>query len=913
MKRRLLAIAVMLIVTFSFSLTYGQNITGKIINEEDRSEMVGIRVFLEGTEYEAFTNGVGNFSIFEVEDGTYELVVELPEEDFNYGEVAVAGESVKLGNILVEKSMISIDPMEIAVINLNTADDDGNEAISSVLTAGNDPFVEAATYDLGSGRFRIRGYNYEDRTTYLNGFKANDLDDGSAYWGLWGGLNDVFRVQSNTFTLDPLTYGFGEIGGGSFIDLRASVQRPQTKAVYNLGNRSYTHRLMLTHSSGEMKNGWSYSFSGSRRWGERGYVEGTFYDAWSYFASIEKKIGDNHRLNFVTFGSPTTRGRSTGSTQEMYDLTDNNYYNPNWGYQNGEVRNSRNYNFHQPIAMLRHDWDISDKVSLMTNVTYQTGYNGTTRLDWFNAPDPRPEYYRKLPSYQLTEENAAIVRDYIKNNVDAQQIDWDFMYGVNQNSNVTIENANGSGESLTGRMSSYVVEEQRYDSDKIALNSNVTAFVTKNMTLTGGVNFLYENVDNYKLLNDLLGGEFYVNLDKFADRDFPDNEIFAQNDLQNFNGIVYEGDRYGWNYEIVSRNGGGWLQSEWEFSTFDFFAAVEASQTSFYRDGKYQNGKFPESSLGKSETQNFFNYGGKAGITYKLDGRNYFVANGTYRTRAPFSRFAYTSPRTRDQLLPDLQNEKIMGGEIGYIFRYPGLKGRITAFYTEFRDRLESRQIYFDAENSFGTYALRGVNTRHQGVEFGMEAKATKTLSVTFAGSVGANQYNSRPTRYFTIDNQPFQPVTDEIAYIKNYYLPGPQTALSLGLDYRSPKFWFATLSINHFRGMYLDIFPERRTDRTISNIVLPDNRELFDDVIGQTKLENQFSLDFFGGKSWRWDDYYMFLYLSVGNLLNNKDFVTGGFEQFRYDFENHDVDRFEPRTFYAYGINYSIGLTFSF
>ena len=150
-----------------------------------------------------------------------------------------------------------------------------------------------------------------------------------------------------------------------------------------------------------MKNGWALAATASHSYGSQGFIKGTYIQANSYFLSVDRKISDNQLLNIVVFGSPQRRGRSTGSVQEMYDLAGSNYYNPNWGYQNGEVRNSREYIIHQPVIMLRHDWKISSNTNVMTNLGYQFGNYGSTRLDWYDAPDPRPDYYRKLPSYEI--------------------------------------------------------------------------------------------------------------------------------------------------------------------------------------------------------------------------------------------------------------------------------------------------------------------------------------------------------------------------------------------------------------------------------------------------------------------------------------------------------------------------------
>lgn len=111
---------------------------------------------------------------------------------------------------------------------------------------------------------------------------------------------------------------------------------------------------MGTYSTGMMKNGWAVAATASHSYGAQGFIKGTYIQANSYFLSVDTKITDKHLLNFVVFGSPQKRrGRSTGSVQEMYDRPIITI--PTGGYQNGEVRNSREYIIHQPVVMLRHD------------------------------------------------------------------------------------------------------------------------------------------------------------------------------------------------------------------------------------------------------------------------------------------------------------------------------------------------------------------------------------------------------------------------------------------------------------------------------------------------------------------------------------------------------------------------------
>jgi len=942
---------VMLFSVFSICLTNAQTVTGKILSDSNKAK-VGALVNIGGAE--AVTNASGTFIISNLPLGVYTMKVEFDGKEYTRGRITIREVNADLGKLILsgkkiyisgeevekadEKANVSnVDNMildtsndsiidnriemelDIAVITIN-ADSEGGDGqgqqYSSLLTAGRDPFNAAAAFNFSSGRFYARGYNNEDRQVFLNGFAVNDLDDGRVSWAVWGGLNDVLRNQTINNTLKPSSFSFGGVGGSNYIDTRASVQRPGTKIVYNRSNRAYSNRFMVTHNSGEQENGWSYSLSASRRWGDSGYIKGTFYDAYALFASVEKKLSNNQSIGLTVLNSPSSRGRFSGSVQEAYDLAGSNYYNANWGYQNGEVRNSRVNNSNQPIAILRHDWRISDKVSMRTTLAGEIGTFGSTRLDWYNASDPRPDYYRKLPSFYSAvglNDIADDVAAKFSGSEEGRQIDWDRMYAVNQQRNITIENANGSGEALTGALAAYVVEEQHFDNEKYNINTNIQAEVSDNFSISGGLEYLYENVHNYKILDDLLGADYYVDLNAFALRDFPGNTDVAQNDLQRPNRTLEVGDRFGWDYDIVTQRAGGWMQGEYSINQLDLFASVELTNTSFYRNSFVQSGLFPDNSLGKSETQSFNNYGLKAGLTYKLDGRNYFYGVGTIRTRAPFSRFAFLSPRTRNELVRNPTSEKIRGFEAGYIFRYAGFKGRVSGYYTTFQDQIENNSFYNDQARTFVNFILAGVDKRHQGLEIGVEAKLTSTLSLDFAAAIGANQYTSRPLGTYTQDNDANVIAEDRLIYVKNFYVPGPQQAYTIGLDYRSPKYWFVSLNLNHFREIYLDFNPDRRTDETVAGLLLPDRNETFQNVIAQEKLPSQFTVDFFGGKSWKVDDYFINLTLGVNNILNNKGFRTGGFEQGRFDYEGFDIERFPPRYFYAFGTTYSAGLTLRF
>ncbi len=809
----------------------------------------------------------------------------------------------------IPNSSTSIPILTLSESELETEGDFEN--VSGLLTASRDIFSNVAAFNWGISRFKIRGYDNNNTDIFINGAYMNDLETGSTFWSAWGGLNDVFRSRETIFGLNASEFSHGGINGASNMDIRASAQRKQARISYASSNRSYFHRLMGVYSP-TLSNGWAVTISGSRRWAKEGYIEGSFYDSWSYFLGVEKKFA-NQSLAFNIFGSPTSRGRSGASVQEMYDIAGTNYYNPYWGYQNGEKRNTRVGKSHQPISILQHKWDINETSKLSTSISYQFGRNGSTALDWNNARDPRPDYYRHLPSYVDDPVTAQAVYSAMENDENLRQIDWTYLYNTNWNSAPeTINNVNGiEGNSVTGLRSKYIIEERRYDKKKADLNIVYNKAYGDNIKINAGYFYRWQKTKNHKVLNDLLGGEFFLDTDRFSERDFPDDPNALQNDLDNPNRVVREGESFGYNYDSNIIKTGLWLQQQLSLDKVDIFMSLTGGQTTFWRTGNYKNGRFPESSLGESEKQRFFDLGAKAGITYKVNGRNYLFANAGYLQRPPSYRNAYLSPRTRDEVAPNLTSEKILTSEGGYYMKSPKVKARATAFYSKFKDGIDTRSFYHDGEQAFVNYTLTGIDKQHFGIELAAEVKVMAGLTLNGVASIGQYTFTNRPQAYITQDNSSEILAEGRTIYQKNFYVSGtPQRAFSLGASYNSAKYWFANISFNYFDEMYLSFNPDRRTATAVEPIDY--NSEEWTTAIDQEKLASQFSLDLFGGKSFKIKNYY-FIYLTVGvnNVLNNRNFITGGFEQLRFDGE--EIDKFPSRYYYAYGINYFASITFKY
>ncbi|MDL2261901.1 TonB-dependent receptor [Bacteroidales bacterium OttesenSCG-928-I21] len=808
----------------------------------------------------------------------------------------------------------------IPVITLSESEIEDNgqiDDISGLLQSSEDVYTNNAGYNFGQARYRIRGYDNQNTYVLVNGIKVNDAENGRPVYSNWGGLNDAMRNKVVTSGLSISDYSFGGLGGVTNITTRASEFRKGGSISYSLANKSYRNRAMATYSTGMMNNGWAFTVSASARWSQKGYVEGSFYEALAYFGTVEKKINNNHSLGLTIFGSPSRSGRTGVTTLEAYELTGDHYYNPNWGYQNGKVRNSKIGTYHQPRILFNHFWKIDNVTKLNTSASYVFGRGGTTALNWYDAADPRPDYYRYFPSYYNEDDYMhTYLTDKWQNDESFRQLDWDSFYFANQKNLYTVENESGiDGNSVTGNRAKYIVEERRNDLRRLDISSVFSRELTENIKLMAGINYMSHKTNNFKIISDLLGADWWLDIDQFAERDFSDN-FMSQNDINTPNRTVKEGDKFGYDYVANLNNADLFMQGEAKLSKFDLFAAIDLAYTEFWRKGNMINGKFPETSGGNSPKQRFFDYAVKAGAIYKITGRHLVSLNGIYMTRAPYFRNSYVSPRTRNTLISDitgkdLMSEKIFSGDLSYLYRAPFLQVKITCFWTEFRDGIQSNSFYHDELKTLVNYIMTDVNKKHYGLELGVEAKLGPSFVLTAAAGYGQYIYSSRPNVTIAQDNSAEILVTDRTVYIKNYHIGGmPELASTIGLKYNAPKYWFIGVNANYFDYNYITLNPERRTEDMLLDFFETDPQ--VSEILDQEKLEHGFTVDIFGGASFRVKSKYTLGFsLSVNNILNNKNFITNGFEQYRFDRTN--IDKFPSKYYYMYGTTYFLNMYFRF
>ncbi len=899
----------------------GQNkLKGIIVSNDSEKPLQGVLVKIKNTIKNETTDLNGYFLIKDFQNGKSILEIKFSGYETQNIPIELFGKTLDLGVISLFKNLSEDQDLSLITITDDELNNDVSSAdnISGLLQSSMDVFLRTAAFEFSSSFFRVKGLDSGNGKVLINGIEMNKIYDGRAQWGNWGGLNDVLRNQEFRSGLTPSDVTFGGLLGSKNMNTRASEQRPGTRVSYSSSNRSYEHRFMATHSTGTLKNGWAFTFSGSRRAGNEGFNDATSYNAYSFFTSIDKNITDNSSISLTGIFTPNRRGKSSPNTQEVYDLKGIKY-NDYWGFLNGKQTNSRIKEVSEPILILNHYWDISEKTSINTNIAYQFGKIGNSRIDYNAGANPSPTYYQTLPSYFLRNEDYRNAYETQKNFLNKGQIDWNRIFDANTtNANLGIENA-------------YVLYEDRNDDKLLTVNTILSKEINSHILINGKISFKQLQSQNFAEVIDLLGGGGYLDIDPFGA-----TEDEKQNNLLNPNRLVGKGDIFKYNFYLNSSVISSFAQAQFNYNKVDFYGAVRFSNTMHQREGLYKNGGFSDTSLGKSKEQKFTNYGMKSGVTYKITGRHLVDINAAYLTTAPTIRNTFSNSRENNNVVFDLKSEKTLSTDISYVFRNPIITSKVTAYYTSIKDATEISFYFADGvggdNTAFVQEILSGINKKHLGLEFGLEAQVTSTFKLKGAASVGQFTYDNNPNLVLTTEADSESLSAGFVdgfkdfgeTNLKNYKLAaGPQNAYSFGFEYRDPDYWWLGATVNFFSNTFIDISPLNRS----KNFYLDDDglpfldydKTIAKELLTQEKFSDYSVVNLVGGKSLKIKDYYLSVFATVNNLLN-KTYKSGGFEQgrnanYRQLKEDKSLDKpiFGSKYWYGRGTTYFLNVSISF
>ena len=803
-------------------------------------------------------------------------------------------------------------------------DDDMSQNVS-IINSNSNIYASEVGYLFSPMRFRYRAFDQRYNDIYINGTPINDMESGQFRYSWVGGLNQQTRNMESSLPFESNNFSMPAMGGSNNYNFRPAAMPAGHRITLSGVNRNYMLRGMYTFNTGLSDKGWAFSGNVTYRWANEGYVEGTFYNSLSYFLGVQKVFGDGaHSLSLVTWGNPTERASQGAGTDEMYWLANDRFYNPYWGYQNGKKRNSRIVHDYSPSVLLTWDWNIADDAKLTTSLFGKYTMYESTKLNYNNSSNPHPSYWKNMPSsyydvwdpdntpnrtpQALADWNRAY--EYWTASKANRQINWDQLYYANRRA------------SAQGQDAMYYIQAKHNDALTLTLASTLNKQLGKDKQLNIGIVAATNKGMHYQTMEDMLGASVYHNINTYALGTYDRNSDEIQYDLNNRNGIVGKGDRFGYDYNLLVNNAKLWSSYSENFGIVHYTIAAKLGYTSMQRDGKMRNGLAANNSFGKSKTAEFIDGGFKVGSNFNLGRGNTLTLGMGYEQRAPQARTAFASPEINNDFVTNLKNEQVFSAELGYQLQTSWLHANINAYYSYLYNVTDWQNYYFDDINSFSYVSLTGIQKEYYGVEAGLRFKVTSAFDINLIGTINdAKIINNSKVRYMNSTSALY---TDDIVYNKGMRDSGtPLTAASLGLSYHSGG-WYIDLSCNYYDRIYLSYSPSYRygetldTRHSITGDIYDNNDNVNPEAVEQAKGHGGFMLDGSIGRSIYLKRGMLSINLMVTNILNNQNLCTGGYEQSRSDYTNSGnirAYRFSknPMKFYAYGTNGMLNITYRF
>ncbi len=885
-------------------------IKGKITDNSSDQPIVGAKVNIQN-KYRAFSNSNGVFELTNVPFGEYVMVVSMSTYDTVKIKLIVnkaiiernleLGGSVEFAEIEVIGNMVK-DNVPIAVTRIPTQkiiEELGSRDLPMLLngTAG----VYATTQGGGDGdaRINVRGFDQRNVGVMIDGVPVNDMENGSVYWSNWFGLDAItsqMQVQrglgatkiampSIGGTINILTQGIGNKKGGML------------KQEYSTGNML---RTTFSYNTGMTKSGWGLTVSGSYKQSD-GWVYGTPSQGFFGYGKLSKKI-KNHLVTLSAFAAPQQHAQrsynqsiqyfSEAKARELGAPIDTNVvfydmgvrFNQHWGYRTNEdgkdeVFSERRNFYSKPQVTLKDFWKVNDKLSI-SNLAYMSiGRGGGTSI--FNS--------------------SALLRDSNK------LIDWDLVIQENK-----VNSLFG-----TPNIDTYYHPTQ-IKSSQILLSSINNHFwvgylgqfnynISKNLEVSGGIDIRYYEGRHYQRIEDLLGGDYFVNDadknsaspmkhvgDKIAKNPYNADRSGLVQWTGAFGQVEYSGEK--WSYfinlsGIVNAYKGVDYFQKRTLDLGDTVLQVGANDSITYQGQLYTSNS---SGLKYVSTDWKFlpGFTFKSGVSYKLDKLSNVYVNLGFLNRTP--QFSNVIDNNTNTFFGEILNEQILAAEGGYNYANKIFGINFNAYATNWKNKPFPNGVPVPDPNDpteFIRVNVNGMDAVHLGGEIDVAYKVSKKISTELMFSYGNWFWNSSKTIFIP------QYDTSFTFDAKGVHVgDAAQTAFSAAIRYEPMKNLYFRL-----QGQYFDRYYANFDPFTLQG--LDGGRESW-------KMPSYYLVNLFAGYKVEFKNSALLLNGSITNLLNSV-FIADATNNANDIYNTFDARSATVMFGQGFRFNVSIGLQF--
>ncbi len=721
--------------------------------------------------------------------------------------------------------------------------------------------VGQSLYSQSSG-----GQLYLDHDTYVDLESAAIIEVDNSFFRPFVGANSDLYGDVNRYLYSPVStkrrgvewWHRQRTQGGDYSVVK-DLEQPTRGRTLKLFSSTSNYRVGASVGWSEaLRGGWGVVGSIYGCTGRDMSVEGVFRQELTSSVTLSKDFAYNHYLSISASVPYQMRGLRSSATQEAYDLTHNNLYNPAWGFYHGEVRNSRVVRNLLPTLSTRYQRTITSTTTASIELDATYGTRRLSRLGWYDANNPSPNYYSKLPSNYLGSVVYGDVMDvWQQNNTDYTQIAWDKLELINS-------------ASIDGS-SHYVVEDQVERVADIDVRLLFEMALDAGFTISYGGNLNLYNHRNYKQMRDLLGGDYLLDIDQYAgDYVQVGNEL--QNNLRDPNRKIVEGDRFGYDYSHHRTLIQALVRAKYHTSLLDAQLSVAIGDESIYRDGHYEKERFPdEGSYGKSQTITLPNYNISASMGYAVAPQHYISVRANLNSQPPLSRYMFIADQNSNRIVDSPVSEKITSAALNYRYITPYVSLLVEGYIVSAQDITQVWQGYDDLSSTYCDIVISDIATRSIGVEISGELNLLRNLKLTSSLALGGYTYNSKPlvTLYDDVD---MSLVSQSRASTLKGYVVGnaPQIVATASATYFAKRGFIVDADLSYYAKRFVAPSVTRRTNRVLTSATSVD---LLKSMLVQESLPNIFNASVSLIKSLRLrSNERLSIVVKVDNILGRRD-----------------------------------------
>ena len=737
-----------------------------------------------------------------------------------------------------------------------------------------------------------RGQSYNN-STMIDGINwASNLNGWNASFS-YAGMYKIFHQKESDENLEYSSEGYSKNYRTSYLTTSANLFKSGWQLNTGFSNASYMNEGRIQYSAAGNQNEWSLHSLLVFQNTPNGFSPSGFKKLKGAAFSFDKSFYNNQSIGLTLWWNQTSQGKQAPSVLEAYTLSHQRNYNPSWGWLNGQAFYPNSKFTNVPVFSIRYEKKWTEKATVQIDLGLALGEQGTSQLDWTATADPRPDYYRYLPSYSKDSSMRIQLNKWFKANPQTLQIDFDRIQKINTAS--------------VSKRSFYIINKNIANIISARASALYKFQLNNYWSTNAGIQIARDKIHYFKVIDNLLGGQFFYNYNGWVIDDGLVNSF--QNDIQSPDQKIKEGDMWGPNYELQSMQATSWLQVKnisprWEFST-----GLNYANDMFQRNGLNQNGLFINNSLGSSSLFYFPSVGYKGEVLYKFSGRIYVRSIFFNQQYAPNAATVFLDPSLHSFqtpfLLPLLKN----GIDLSFYFRGVDTKIMLSAYYQRVKNESEKRFFYHDKYNSFVYGVVGQKESVYQGFESSMETLLFNFLQLEMSINIGKYFISNNPLYEILLANDIYK-VESGLLRLKN--LPATTSPeITEAVSIQMQPTYTTRISITGIyaakRAINYDYF--RRSALMLDPL---SGQKLYASLHEVPYLPNQFVLNASFSKSFnlKYGKQKIPIYSNFGfkNILSTLIPVLT-FEQSRFDYINLNPNKFPLKYLYDQGVIYAVGI----